>query len=218
MAKAAADNWFVNTTDMDKGVAHIVAEKSVTDENPDCLEELKSGVWTNGFTEGIGKCLAECEELCFEFNSIPPSRKEHRREILRKIFNAVGENCTINPPFRCDFGSNIRIGNNFTGNFNLTILDEADVVIGDNVFIGPNTTLCTVIHSLKPEERNRGIMCARPIVVENDVWIAANVVILPGVTIGEGAVVGAGSVVTKDVVPFTAVAGNPARIIKKIEP
>lgn len=114
--------------------------------------------------------------------------------------------------------STIRIGDNFTGNFNLTILDEADVVIGDNVFIGPNTSLCTVIHSFKPDERNRGIMCARPITVGSDVWIASNVVVLPGVTIGDGAVVGAGSVVTKDVAPYTLVAGNPARFIRNIEP
>lgn len=184
---------------------------------PECLKDLKSGEWTNGFRDGIGECLAECEELCFEFNSIPPSRKERRMDVLRRILGEMGKNCIIKSPFRCDFGSNIRIGNNFIGNFNLTILDEADVEIGDNVFIGPNVTLCTVVHSLNPEDRNRGVMCGRPIVVESNVWIAANVVVLPGVTIGEGAVVGAGSVVTKDVAPYMFVAGNPARIIKSIE-
>lgn len=181
------------------------------------LDGLRSGEWVNGFEEGIGRYLDICEELCFEFNSIPPSRKGERREVLRRIFGSVGENCTINPPFRCDFGSNIRIGDNFTGNFNLTILDEAEVVIGDNVFIGPNTSLCTVIHSFKPDERNRGIMRARPVTVGSDVWIASNVVVLPGVTIGDGAVAGAGSVVTKDVAPYTLVAGNPARFIRNIE-
>ncbi len=187
-------------------------------KNPDCLKEIKSGEWTNGFSPEISKCLYDCEELCFQFNSTPPSRKEKRGEILERIFRSVGKNCIINPPFRCDFGTNIRIGDNFTGNFNLTILDEADVVIGNNVFIGPNTSLCTVIHALRPEERNRGIMCARPIRIGDNVWIAANVVVLPGVSIGEGAVIGAGSVVTKDVAPFTLAAGNPARFIKKIEP
>lgn len=196
---------------------YCISKQGDDERNPVCLENLKSGEWINGFAPEIGKCLYECEELCFEFNSIPPSRKEQRLEILHRIFKSVGDNCVINPTFRCDFGVNIRIGDNFTGNFNLTILDEADVVIGDNVFIGPNTSLCTVIHSFKPEERNSGIMCAHPIFIGNNVWIAANVVILPGVTIGEGAVVGAGSVVTKDVPPMTIVAGNPARIIRKIE-
>lgn len=184
---------------------------------PECLAELRSGKWTNGFRDGIGDYLARCEELCHEFNIMSPSRKEQRLGILRKIFKRVGENCIIHAPFRCDFGLNIRIGNNFTGNFNLTILDEADVTIGDNVFIGPNVSLCTVIHSLIPHERMNGIMCARPIVVGNDVWIAANVVILPGVTVGDGAVIGAGSVVTKDVPPFTLVVGNPARVVKELK-
>ncbi len=197
--------------------SYYISKQKDDGKHPLCLKDLKSGKWVNGFTPEIGKCLYECEELCFEFNSIPPSRKEQRLEILHRIFKTVGDNCVINPPFRCDFGSNINIGDNFTGNFNLTILDEAEVVIGDNVFIGPNTSLCTVIHSLNPEERNNGIMCAHPIHIGDNVWIAANVVILPGVSVGEGAVVGAGSVVTKDVAPFTLVAGNPARIIKKIE-
>lgn len=183
----------------------------------DDFEALRAGEWINGFTDEIAAALGRCEELCYEFNAIPPSQKERRNKLLGRIFDRVGDRCIINPPFRCDFGFNIHIGDNFTGNFNLTILDEADVTIGDNVFIGPNTSICTVIHSLKSEERNRGIMCGRPVVIGNNVWIAANVVILPGVSIGDGAVVGAGSVVTKDVAPSTVVAGNPARFIKKIE-
>lgn len=194
-----------------------ISKQTGDGKNPACLEGFKSGEWVNGFTPEIVKCLYECEEKCYEFNSTPPSRRKQRLEILHGIFKAVGDNCVINPPFRCDFGSKIIIGDNFIGNFNLTILDEADVVIGDNVFIGPNTSLCTVIHSFDPEERNKGIMCAHPIHIGDNVWIAANVVILPGVSIGEGAVVGAGSVVTKDVAPFTLVAGNPAHVIKKIE-
>lgn len=185
-------------------------------KDPECLRNVKSGEWINGFAPGIAEYLDLCEELCFEFNSLPPSRKHERGDLLRRIFKSVGKNCIINPPFHCDFGSNIRIGDNFTGNFNLVILDEADVTIGNNVFIGPNTSLCTVIHSFDPEERNRGIMCAHPITIMDNVWIATNVVILPGVTIGEGAVIGAGSVVTKDVAPYTLAAGNPAHFIKEI--
>lgn len=180
------------------------------------INKLKSGEWTDGFAPEFARYLAECEEKCFTFNSLPPSQKEERREIIRGLFGSVGENFIINPPFHCDFGFNIRVGENFIGNFNLTILDEADVTIGDNVFIGPNTSLCTIIHALEPAERNRGTMRALPVTVGDNVWIAANVVVLPGVTIGEGAVIGAGSVVTKDVPPFTLVAGNPARPIRPI--
>lgn len=180
------------------------------------FEKLKSGEWTDGFAAGIADALDKCEEECFKFNSLPPLHKEERRQIIRQLFGSIGEKFTINPPFHCDFGFNIHVGNNFVGNFNLVILDEADVTIGDNVFIGPNVSLCTVIHAMTPEERNRGIMRSLPITIGDNVWIASNVVVLPGVTIGEGAVVGAGSVVTKDVEPFTLVAGNPTRIIKKI--
>ena len=183
----------------------------------ECLKGLKSGEWVNGFADGIGDCLSECENLCFELNSLPPSRKEERRALTRRILNKIGDNFVIHSPFHCDFGFNISIGDNFVGNFNLTILDEADVVIGDNVFIGPNVSLCTVIHSLTPEERNRGIMRAQPITIGNNVWIAANVIVLPGVSIGGGAVIGAGSVVTKDIAPYTLVAGNPARPLKSIQ-
>ena len=112
--------------------------------------------------------------------------------------------------------SNISIGENFVGNFNLTILDEAKVTIGNNVFIGPNTTICTIIHAYDAPSRNEGIMCARSVRICDNVWIAANVIVLPGVTIGEGAVIGAGSVVTKGVAPYTIVAGNPARVVRKI--
>lgn len=185
-------------------------------ESSNGFDKLKSGEWTNGFAEEFGKCLADCAEACFKFNALPPSRIEERRMIIKGLFGSIGTNFTINSPFHCDFGFNISVGNNFTGNFNLTILDEADVVIGDNVFIGPNVSICTVIHAMTPAERNSGIMRSLPVTIGNDVWIASNVVVLPGVTIGDGAVIGAGSVVTKDVAPYTLVVGNPARKIRDI--
>ena len=181
------------------------------------MRQLESGMWMNGFTPGIGTALAETEETCFRLNAMPPSESAGREAIIRNLFGNIGHNFKIHSPFHCDFGFNITVGDNFVANFNLTILDEAEVRIGNNVFIGPNTTLCTVIHSLEPGERNEGIMCARPIAVGDNVWIAANAVILPGVTVGEGAVIGAGSVVTKDVEPYTVVAGNPARFLRRIE-
>lgn len=181
------------------------------------MKLLASGEWMNGFSDELSVRLTECEELCFTLNSLPPSRSNDRREIIRNLLGNIGENFVLHSPFHCDFGCNIHIGEHFVGNFNLTILDEAEVRIGNNVFIGPNTTLCTIIHALDWEKRNEGIMRALPITIGDNVWIAADVTILPGVTVGEGAVIGAGSVVTKDVEASTVVAGNPARMIKKIE-
>lgn len=180
------------------------------------IQLMRSGEWMNGFTDEIGSALARCEDLCFRLNTTLPSKRREREAIAREIFGRIGSRFVLHSPFLCDFGFNIHIGENFTGNFNLTILDEADVIIGDNVFIGPNTTLCTVIHAYDAVERNSGIMRSAPIVIHDNVWIAANVVVLPGVTIGEGAIVGAGSVVTRDVDPVSVVAGNPARFIRAV--
>ena len=182
----------------------------------DIFQQLRSGVWLDGFNPAFGDVLARCADLCFTLNATPPSRTTEREAIIREIVGRIGARFVIHSPFRCDFGFNIHIGENFIANFNLSILDEAQVLIGDNVFIGPNTTLCTIIHALDAERRNEGIMQARPITIGDNVWIASNVVILPGVSIGEGAVVGAGSVVTKDVAPRTLVAGNPAHEIRRI--
>jgi len=178
---------------------------------------LRRGEWMNGFTPVIGKALSRCEDLCFRLNSTLPSRSEERANLLHEIIGSIGQRFVIHSPFHCDFGFNIHIGENFTGNFNLTILDEADVTIGDNVFIGPNTTICTIIHDYDAEKRNEGIMRALPVVIEDDVWIATDVVILPGVTISRGAIIGAGSVVTKDVPAKSVVAGNPARVIRNLK-
>ena len=184
--------------------------------HPD-FDRLRSGVWMNCFTEEFGRALIRCEDLCFRLNNTLPSKREERSAIVREIFGSIGSKFVLHSPFHCDFGFNIHIGENFVGNFNLTILDESDVRIGDNVFIGPNTTLCTIIHAYDSEQRNAGIMCSKPITIHNNVWLASNVVVLPGVTIGEGSIVGAGSVVTKDVEPGVIVAGNPARFIKNVK-
>lgn len=189
------------------------------DKVEDILDTLNCGTWIYGgagdFPE-ISDKLQKCADACFEINSMHPSETEKRNNLFRRLLGSIGENFVINTPFRCDFGFNIHIGNNFIGNFNLSILDEAKVTIGDNVMIGPNCSLITIIHALVPEQRNKGIMKAEPITIGNDVWIASNVVVLPGVTIGDGAVIGAGSVVTKSVPSQTLAIGNPCRPIRQI--
>lgn len=160
--------------------------------------------------------LEETRELLWEYNSLRPSEQARREEILRGLLGSCGEQFHINQPFRCDYGCNIYIGENFFANFNLTILDEAEVRIGNNVFIGPNVSMYTACHPLDPEERNTGVEWAEPIIIGNNVWIGGSATILSGVTVGDNAVIGAGSVVTRDVPSNTVVAGNPAKVIRQV--
>ena len=146
------------------------------------LKALNQGLWVSASAKDcpdVADALGRCAELCHEINMLPPSKSDKRNRLLESLLGKVGERFIIHSPFRCDFGFNIRIGNNFVGNFNLAILDEADVEIGDNVMIGPNCSLVTITHALTVEQRNAGVMAARPIKVGNNVWIAANVVVLP---------------------------------------
>ncbi len=152
----------------------------------------------------------------WELNSLKPDDKR-KDDIIRELFGSTGQRFQINLPFRCDYGCNIYIGENFFANFNLTILDEAPVIIGDNVLIGPNVSIYTACHPLNREHRRTGDEWAEPVRIGNDVWIGGSSTILPGVTVGDGAVIGAGAVVTKDVPSGVIVGGNPARIIKKID-
>lgn len=160
--------------------------------------------------------LEETRDQLWEYNSLRPSEHARREEIIRGLLGSCGEQFHINQPFRCDYGCNIYIGENFFANFNLTILDEAEVRIGNNVFIGPNVSMYTACHPLEPEARNTGVEWAEPITIGNNVWIGGGATILPGVTVGDNAVIGAGSVVTRDVPGNTVVAGNPAKVIRQV--
>ncbi|TGX80042.1 sugar O-acetyltransferase [Palleniella muris] len=180
------------------------------------MNDLHTGKWVCGFAPEIGEMLRTTENLCFRLNATAPDCKEEREGLVRRILGSIGESFLIHSPFRCDFGKHISIGDNFIANFNLTILDEGMVTIGDNVFIGPNCGIYTITHALLPDQRNEGVMKAAPVTIGSDVWLAANVVVLPGVTIGDGAVIGAGSVVTHDIPSHTLAVGNPCRVLREI--
>ncbi len=151
------------------------------------------------------------------FNSLAEDDLDRQHEVLSDILGSVGEKVWIAKRFCFDNGKNIHIGNNFTANFNLTILDIKEVYIGDNVMIGPNTTITTVGHPLSPKDRRAHLAQGSEIRIGNDVWLGANVTILPGVTIGDNVVVGAGAVVTKDIPPNSLALGVPARVVKELE-
>lgn len=156
----------------------------------------------------------ECKELCHNYNRLRPKDIEMRKKAILKILGSVKNNFLIEQPFYCDYGYNIHIGQNFYSNYNLVILDEAPVCFGDNVFIAPNCGFYTAGHPLDAEERNKGLEYARPINIGDNVWIGANVCVLPGVNIGDNCVIGAGSVVVNDIPPDSVAVGNPCKVIK----
>ena len=181
-------------------------------------EQQRAGEWyaARGDSQMINE-LYQCEQACYEINQIPPSRRDERNERIRQLFGKAGSALNVNTPFHCDFGKNIEVGNYFFANFNLIILDENRVIFGHHVYIGPNCSFYTAIHPLDVERRNADIQKALPIHVGDNVWIGGNVTVLPGVRIGSGSTIGAGSVVTHDIPDGVLAAGNPARVIRKIE-
>ena len=158
----------------------------------------------------------ECKELCRDYNDLRPRETEARDALLRKILVVAGTGLLIEQPLYCDYGYNIRVGDNFYANFNLVILDEAPVTLGDNVFIAPDCGFYTAGHPIEAAERNKGLEYARPITVGDNVWIGAGVTVLAGVTIGDNCVIGAGSVVVGDIPANCVAVGNPCKVIKTI--
>lgn len=156
------------------------------------------------------------KDLLFELNNTQPSKRDHRHALLRQLLGALGEDPWIESPFSCDYGYNIAIGNNFYANNHCTILDCAQVTIGNNVLFGPNVSLYTPNHPMDANERREGYERALPISIGNDVWVGGSVTILPGVTIGHNTVIGAGSVVTKSIPANVVAVGVPCRVLRRI--
>jgi len=140
-----------------------------------------------------------------------------RQIILQQLLGQIGQNLIIEPPFYCSYGQNIHIGDHVYLNYLCTILDNNEVHIGHYVMIGPAVQIYTAAHLLQAEPRIQGWEVAKPIVIEDNVWIGGGAILLPGVRIGRNAVVGAGAVVPRSVPANTVVAGNPARVIREIE-
>lgn len=159
---------------------------------------------------------AACADLLFELDRLPPSHEEERRSLLVRLLGSTRGAFCILSPFRCDYGYNIHVGENFFMNVGCTVLDGAPVTFGDNVFVAPGCGFYTAGHPLDAGRRNAGLEYALPIRVGNDVWIGAQVCVLPGVTIGDGAVIGAGSVVNRDVPPGVLAVGNPCRVVRSL--
>jgi maltose O-acetyltransferase len=155
-------------------------------------------------------------DLLRAYNATRDEEGEERTRLLRDLLAAVGAGAWIEPPFQCDFGSNITLGEKVYFNFNCVILDCSKVTIGDYCFFAPGVQVYAATHPLDPVVR-RTLESARPVTIGDDVWVGGGAIILPGITIGSRSVIGAGSVVTRDVPEGVVVAGNPARVIRRID-
>jgi maltose O-acetyltransferase len=156
-------------------------------------------------------------ELTRLFNRTTETQLARRRELLVRLFGRIGPHMEVEPPFYCDYGCNIHAGDNLYVNFGCVILDCNEVHIGRNVFFGPYVQVYAAHHPLEPEVRNNGLELASPVRIGNDVWLGGGVIVCPGVTIGDGVTIGAGSVVTKDIPANVIAAGNPCRVIRRVD-
>lgn len=156
-------------------------------------------------------------DLLFEYNHTPPSNIKRKQDLLKRMFKSIGNDSYIETPFYANWaGKHVTIGKNFYANFNLNLVDDTKITIGDYVLIAPNVTICSGTHPINPELRKEQAQYNLPVIIGNNVWIGANAVILPGVTIGDNSIIGAGSIVTKSIAENVVAVGNPCKILRKI--
>ncbi len=181
-------------------------------------EKMKSGdlYRCDSLDPALEEKLAECKELLYDYNHTRPSEIKRREEIIHKVFAETKENFYLEPPLNANWGCNTYIGENFYSNFNLTLVDDTDIFIGDNVMIAPNVVITTGTHPISPELREQNYQYNLPVHIGDRVWIGAGSIILPGVTIGSDTVIGAGSVVTRDIPSGVVAVGVPCRVMRAI--
>ncbi len=167
--------------------------------------------------ESILKEQTQCLLQLYRFNTTRPDEPEKRKELLSEMFAEIGEGCYIEPPLHANWGGrHVHFGKNVYANFNLTLVDDGHIYVGDAVMFGPNVTVATAGHPIEPQLRSRAAQFNIDVHIGQNVWIGAGAVILPGVTIGDNSVIGAGSVVTKDIPADVVAAGNPCRVLREI--
>ena len=158
-----------------------------------------------------------CLELLYTFNQTHPSEQEKRNQLLKQMFAEIGENCYIEPPFHANFGGkHVHFGKNIYANFNLTMVDDGHIYVGDYTMFAPGVIVATAGHPILPELRETVYQYNMPVHIGKNCWIGAGAIILPGVTIGDQVVVGAGSVVTKDLPSNVVAVGNPCRVVREV--
>jgi maltose O-acetyltransferase len=179
-------------------------------------EKMLDGEPYDPSAEELVAARTRARELTARFNQTGPGEVAKRRALLADLFGSVGSDPFVEPPFRCDYGDNIHVGDDFYANFDCVILDCARVSVGRNCMLGPAVHVYTATHPLDAAERVAGTERAEPVSVGDDVWVGGQAVLTPGVTVGDRAVVAAGAVVTEDVPSDVVVAGNPAQVVREL--
>lgn len=153
----------------------------------------------------------------YDFNQTRPTEQKKRQEMLKEMFAELGENCYIEPPLHSNFGGHhVHFGNNVYANFNLTLVDDTHIYVGDNTMLGPNVVIATAGHPILPKLREQAYQYNFPVHIGKSCWLGAGVIVVPGVTIGDHVVIGAGSIVTKDIPSNVVAVGNPCKVLRKI--
>lgn len=179
-------------------------------------ERMKSGKIYFCTDEELAKEQLRRLDRLYDFNQTRPSEMPKRMALLKEILAEVGENCYVEPPLHANWGCHTHFGNNVYANFNLTLVDDTDIYVGDGVLFGPNVVVAVAGHPVDPDLRRKVAQFNLPVHIGNNVWIGAGAIILPGIAIGDNSVIGAGSVVTKDVPPNVVAVGNPCRMLREI--
>lgn len=158
-----------------------------------------------------------CLEKLYDFNATRPSEGGKRTQMLKEMFAEIGENCYIEPPFHANWGGHhVHFGKGIYANFNLTLVDDTHIYVGDYTMLGPNVTIATAGHPILPELREQGYQYNAPVHIGRNCWLGAGVIVLPGITIGDDVVIGAGSIVTKDLPDHVIAVGNPCQILREV--
>lgn len=183
----------------------------------DIREKQHSGLLYLPGDETLQREQLQCLDKLFEFNQVRPSDLERKTALLKEMFAELGENCYIETPFHTNWGGRyVHFGKNIYANFNLALVDDTHIYVGDYTQFGPNVVLATAGHPVNPDLRERAYQYNAPIRIGRNCWLGANVVVVPGVTIGDNVVVGAGSVVTRDLPDNVVAVGNPCKILREV--
>lgn len=180
-------------------------------------EKIHSGDLYLSMDEDIFNEQLTYLEKLYDFNATRPLEQEKRTEMLKKMFAEIGDNCYIEPPLHANWaGKNVHFGKGVYANFNLTLVDDTHIYVGDYTMLGPNVVLATAGHPILPELRPLAYQYNMPVHIGRNCWLGAGVIVLPGVTIGDNSVIGAGSIVTKDIPANVIAVGNPCRVLREI--